>query len=189
MLTVKVIIASTRTERKGPSIAAWIYDVAKKEKEFSIELIDLAAVNLPFLDEPNHPRLQKYEKQHTKDWSKTISNADAFIIVTPEYNYGFPAPLKNALDFVYNEWNYKPIAFVSYGGVAAGTRAVQMLKLVATTLKMMPMVESVNIPFFTKFIDEQGKFNATEEMEKSAVGMLKELMFWGNGLKAMRGSQ
>ncbi|MFZ4620651.1 MAG: NADPH-dependent FMN reductase [Bacteroidota bacterium] len=189
MLTLKIIIASTRTGRKGPSIASWIVEAAAKHPGFKVELIDLAEVNLPFLDEPNHPRLMKYEHGHTKAWSAAVSSADAFVIVTPEYNYGFPASLKNALDFVYNEWSYKPVAFVSYGGLAAGTRAVQMLKLVVTTLKMMPMVESVNIPFFTKFIDEHGTFKATEELEKSADAMLKELLFWAEGLKAMRASR
>lgn len=189
MVTLKVIIASTRTGRKGPSIASWVVDAAKKHSGFSVELIDLAEVNLPSLDEPNHPRLMKYQHEHTKAWSATVSSSDAFIIVTPEYNYGFPASLKNALDFVFNEWNYKPVAFVSYGGLAAGTRAVQMLKLVVTALKMMPIMESVNIPFFTKHIDEQGTFKATEELEKSADAMLKELLFWAEGLKAMRASR
>lgn len=189
MLTVKIIIASTRTGRKGPSIASWIFEAAKKYEGFSVELIDLAVVNLPFLDEPNHPRLQKYEHEHTKAWSALINSSDAFIIVTPEYNYGFPASLKNAIDFLSVEWGYKPVAFVSYGGLAAGTRAVQMLKQVVTALKMMPIVESVNIPFFTKFIDEHGKFNPIEEMEKSASIMFKELSLWGNGLKTMRASR
>jgi len=186
MFKLKIIIASTRPGRKGPSIANWITDVAKQHKEFDVELLDLAAINLPMMDEPEHPRFQKYQHQHTKDWSHIIGDADAFIFVMPEYNYGFTAPLKNAIDFLFFEWAYKPVAFVSYGGVAAGTRAVQMLKLVVTALKMTSLTEGVNIPFFARHIDEHGKFIADEALHKNAEGMLKELLKWAEGLKLIR---
>jgi NAD(P)H-dependent FMN reductase len=139
MYNLKIITASTRPGRKGPALANWIFDVAKKHNEFSVELLDLAEINLPFLDEPSHPRLQKYTKEHTKKWSATIAAADAFIFVTPEYNYGYPASLKNALDFLFNEWAYKAVAFVSYGGIAGGTRCMQALKQVLTALNMVPV--------------------------------------------------
>jgi NAD(P)H-dependent FMN reductase len=155
-------------------------------KEFNVELIDLGEVNLPFLDEPEHPRFKKYSKQHTKDWSEKIQSADAYIIVTCEYNYGYPAALKNAFDFLYHEWNDKPVAFVSYGGIAGGTRSVQMFKQVVTALKMMPLAESVNIPFFTRYLDAEGKFNADENMKKGLEGMLNELTRWTEALKMMR---
>src|ERR1700733_4743838 len=132
MYNLKIIIASTRPGRKGPSIARWVFDSVKADPAFDPELLDLAEINLPFLDEPAHPRLKQYEKQHTWDWSRKIDSADAFIIVTCEYNFGYPAPLKNAIDFLHQEWQYKPVAFVSYGGIAGGTRAVQMLKQVVT---------------------------------------------------------
>ena len=186
MFNLKIIIASTRPGRKGPAVAAWVFDVAKNHEQFNVELLDLAEINLPFLDEPAHPRLRKYEKQHTKDWSAKIDAADAYIVVTCEYNFGFPAPLKNAFDFLYQEWNYKPIAFVSYGGIAGGTRSVQMLKQVVTALKMMPLADSVNIPFFTKYLDEQGKFNADQIQEKALKEMLQELARWTESLKTMR---
>ncbi len=157
-----------------------------KHKEFLVEVLDLAEINLPFLDEIHHPRLQKYEHEHTRSWSRQIDSADAFIVVTPEYNYGFPAALKNALDFLYNEWNYKPIGFVSYGGVAGGTRAVQMLKQVVTAQKMMPLPESVNIPFFTKYLDEEDNFIADEGIIKCANIMLIEMVKWTEALKSMR---
>lgn len=189
MIELKIITASTRAGRKGPAVTSWITEVVKRRQEFNIELFDLAKINLPFLDEPNHPRFRQYLHQHTKEWSKSIDSADAFIIVTAEYNYGVPAPIKNAIDFLFHEWHYKPVAFVSYGGLVGGTRAVQMLKQIVTAVKMMPMLESVNIPFFIKYIDEQGIFHPTEEMEKSAEAMLKELLVWANGLKAMRMSQ
>ena len=186
MYNLKIITASTRPGRKGPALANWIFDMAKKHTEFTVELLDLAEINLPFLDEPNHPSMQKYTKDHTKKWSVTIAAADAFIFVTPEYNFGYPATLKNALDFLYNEWTYKPVAFVSYGGIAGGTRSMQALKQVVTAMKMVPIVEAVNIPFFTKYIDEQNKFNADEIIQKSAEGMLKELGRWTETLQQMR---
>ena len=186
MYNLKIITASTRPGRKGLALANWIFDLAKKHTEFTVELLDLAEINLPFLDEPNHPSMQKYTKDHTKKWSATIAAADAFIFVTPEYNFGYPASLKNALDFLYNEWTYKPVAFVSYGGIAGGTRSMQALKQVVTAMKMVPIVEAVNIPFFTKYIDEQNKFNADEIIQKSAEGMLKELGRWTETLQQMR---
>ena len=186
MYNLKIITASTRPGRKGPALANWIFDLAKKHTEFTVELLDLAEINLPFLDEPNHPSMQKYTKDHTKKWSATIAAADAFIFVTPEYNFGYPASLKNALDFLYNEWTYKPVAFVSYGGIAGGTRSMQALKQVVTAMKMVPIVEAVNIPFFTKYIDEQNKFNADEGINKAAEGMFKELLKWTETLHQMR---
>ena len=181
-----IIIASTRPKRKGPLIANWVLNIAKEYEEFEVELVDLKDINLPFLDEPEHPMLKLYHHDHTKQWSKIIDDADAFVVVTPEYNAGYNAVLKNAIDFLYKEWNYKPIALVSYGGVSAGTRAAQMLKQVFTNLKMMPLAESVNIPFFSKFIDENETFNGDEILEKSANTMFKELGKWTKSLKQMR---
>ena len=103
-------------------------------------------MNLPLLDEPEHPRLQHYRHDYTKAWSATVQRADAYVFVTPEYNHGAPPVLINALDRVFVEWNYKPAGFVSYGGVSAGTRSVVMTKTVLTGLKMVPILEAVNIP-------------------------------------------
>jgi NAD(P)H-dependent FMN reductase len=186
MLNLKIIIASTRPGRKGLAIGNWFHEIALKHPAFNTEVLDLAVINLPFMDEPGHPMMQKYQHQHTKDWAAIINSADAFVIVTPEYNYGFPAPLKNALDFLYKEWNYKPVGCVGYGGVSGGTRAVQMLKLVLTAQKMMPLPEAVNIPFFFKYMDEQGKFNGDEALAKSANDMLNEMNRWAVALKTMR---
>ena len=185
-MLLKIIIASTRPGRKGPALGYWINEIAKKHSKFDVKLIDLQEVNLPFLDEPNHPRFQKYEQEHTKAWSKEIDGADAFIFVTPEYNFGLPATLKNALDFLFVEWGYKPVGFVSYGGVSAGTRAVQMLKQVVTALKMMPLFESVNVAAFTKYINAEGQFVPEEGLEKAAIGMLDELAKWTEALAPMR---
>lgn len=182
---LQVIIASTRPGRVGLPVGRWFFDFARSHPSFDVELIDLAEVALPFLDEPKHPRLQDYQHAHTKHWSETISRADAYVFVTPEYNYGAPAALVNALDFLYNEWNYKPAAFVSYGGISGGCRSVQMLKGIVSTQKMVPLVEAVTIPFVAKLISEQG-FAPTPEVEHSAKDMLDELDKWAAALKPMR---
>jgi NAD(P)H-dependent FMN reductase len=128
MATLQIIIASTRPGRAGLPIGQWFHERALGHGGFDIDLVDLADLNLPFMDEPSHPRLRRYTHQHTRDWSARVEAADAFVFVTPEYNHGFNAPLKNAIDYLHDEWRHKPVGFVSYGGVAAGTRAVQMLK-------------------------------------------------------------
>jgi len=111
--TLQIIIASTRPGRVGPSVAAWFHDRAVKAGDFEVELIDLAEVNLPMFDEPKHPRFGEYVHQHTKDWSATIARADAYVFVIPEYNYGYNAAIKNAIDYLNREWQYKPLGFVT----------------------------------------------------------------------------
>jgi NAD(P)H-dependent FMN reductase len=186
MPKLQIFIASTRPGRAGLPIAEWFHERAVAHGGFEVELVDLAAIDLPMMDEPNHPRLKDYIHQHTKDWSAKVDGADAFVFVTPEYNYGFTAPLKNALDYLHQEWQHKPVGFVSYGGVAAGTRAVQMLKQVVTTLRMLPVFESVNIPFHTQFIDEDGRVQANEVMEQAADAMLDELLRAEGSLRVRR---
>ena len=184
--TLQIIIGSTRPGRVGPSVGNWIYERAVKHGGFDVELIDLAEVNLPMFDEPKHPRFGEYMHQHTKDWSATIKRGDAYIFVVPEYNYGFSAPVKNAIDYLHSEWNHKPVGFVSYGGVAAGTRAVQMLKQVVTTLRMVPVFESVNIPFVQQFLDENKVLQANDIMEDAATAMLDQLLLLSNALATVR---
>ena len=183
---LQVVIASTRPGRLGAPVAAWFAECAREHGGFTVEVIDLAEVDLPMFDEPKHPRLGQYEYQHTKDWSATISRGDAFVFVVPEYNYGFNAAIKNAIDYLHVEWQHKPIGFVSYGGVAAGTRAVQMLKQVVTTLKMVPVFDSVNIPFVAQFIAEDGALHANDIMQGAAKAMLDELMRWETAVKPLR---
>jgi NAD(P)H-dependent FMN reductase len=186
MLKLHIVVVSTRPGRVGPSVAAWFHDAAVRHGKFEIRLVDLAEVNLPFLDEAAHPRLGKYTHEHTKSWSATITAADAFVFVTPEYNYGVPAPLVNALDFVFREWNYKAAGFVSYGGQSGGLRSVQMAKQIVTTLKMMPIPEGVAIPFVSQHRGQDGVFKATDAFEKSATDMLDELHRWAEALRPMR---
>lgn len=183
-----IIICSTRPGRVGPSVARWFYEFASSQNTFDTQLVDLADFNLPLLDEPFHPRMQQYQHAHTKAWSKSVASADAYIFVTPEYNFSPPPSLVNALDYVYQEWNYKPCGFVSYGGVSGGLRSVQAVKSQIITLKMMPMVEGVMIPSVANFINGDGKFQSNETLDKSAVTLLDELLRWTVGLKAMRES-
>ena len=161
----------------------------KTTAPLTFEVVDLAELKLPFLDEPNHPRLRQYVHEHTKNWSAIVDASDAFVIVTPEYNYGMTAPVKNALDFLNQEWKDKPIGFVSYGGIAAGTRSVQQLKQVVTALRMLAVFESVNIPFFTQFIDDEGEVQANEIMVQAASAMLDELARVEAALSQLRQGQ
>jgi NAD(P)H-dependent FMN reductase len=183
---LRIIIGSTRPGRIGPSIGAWIAERAREHGGFDVQVTDLAELNLPLLDEPSHPRLRQYTKQHTKDWSALVDASDAFIFVTPEYNYGFNAALKNAIDYLFHEWQRKAAGIVSYGGVSAGTRAAQMLKQVITALKIMPVPEAVNIPFVAKHLDEDKRFKSTELIDASATAMLDEVQRWTESLAALR---
>ena len=183
---VQIIIGSTRPGRVGPSVAGWIAAAARAHGQFDVEVVDLAEVNLPMFNEPRHPRLREYEHQHTKDWSAIIDRADAFIFVVPEYNYGFNAATKNAIDYLNHEWRYKPVGFASYGGVAAGTRAVQQLKQVMTTLKMVPLFEAVNIPFVQQFLNEDRRLHPNEVMTEAATAMLDELARLASALRRLR---
>lgn len=187
MLKLQVIIASTRPGRLGGAVGEWFFGRAREHGRFAIEKVDLAEVNLPMFDEPRHPRLGQYEHAHTKAWSEIVQRADAYVFVTPEYNHGPPPSLLNALDFVSREWAYKPAAFVSYGGVAAGARAVAAIKPMLSALRMVALFESVAIPFFTQHLDrDTGVFDPGEVQAKAAVVMLDELHRWAEALRPMR---
>jgi len=170
-----VLIASTRPGRVGEAFAHWFIPIAEKHGAFEVELVDLAEVNLPLLDEPRHPRLGRYEHEHTRRWSATVRRADAFVFVTPEYNYGYNAALKNAIDYLHHEWADKAVGFLSYGGVAAGTRAVQQLRQVLSGLRMATAVEAVNVPFAAQFLDENGEVQPNDVILTAADAMLDEL--------------
>lgn len=187
MLHLQVIIASTRSGRKGHHVAAWFEEVAREHGGFEVELVDLAEVGLPLLDEPRHPKLGQYEHAHTRAWSEIVDGADAYVFVTPEYDHTPPASLINALQHLVQEWHYKPVGFVSYGGVSGGTRGVQVTKQTIVALKMMPIPEAVNIPFFKKYLGaESGTFDPGEVQEKAAGVMLGELQKWAEVLRPLR---
>jgi NAD(P)H-dependent FMN reductase len=187
MAKLQIIAASIRPTRIGYSVAQWIYQNAEVQHGFSeVELVDLADVNLPMMDEPHHPRLGNYVHQHTRTWSAKVMKADAFIFVMPEYNFGYSAPLKNAIDYLHAEWLYKPVGLVSYGGVSAGTRAAQMIKQVVSALKMVPATEAVAIPFVQQHLDNNGDFIANETILSSAEAMLDELVRLAEVLRPLR---
>jgi NAD(P)H-dependent FMN reductase len=181
-----IVIASTRPGRVGLPVGEWFAERARAHGGFEIEVVDLAQLQLPLMDEPNHPRLRRYTNEHTKAWSAQADAADAFVLVTPEYNHGFTAPLKNAIDYLHHEWQYKPVGFVSYGGIAAGTRAMQMLKPVLVALKMTPVLEAVNVPFVRQFIDDEEQFRPNEILEQAADAMLDELVRVESALRPLR---
>jgi NAD(P)H-dependent FMN reductase len=182
---LSVIVASTREHRVGRIIADWFVAHASEQHLFEIELLDLKEINLPMLDEPHHPRFRRYEHEHTKAWSAMIDRADAFVFVTPEYNYSAPPALINALDYLWQEWSYKPVGFVTYGGISGGTRSAQMTKLVATTLRMMPLPEAVTLPLVAQHIKD-GKFDSTDKHTGSIAPMLTELRRWTDAMAVLR---
>jgi NAD(P)H-dependent FMN reductase len=185
-LKLHTIICSTRPGRVGPAVARWFHEFVLRHGKFESVVIDLADFGLPLYDEPHHPRLQRYTKEHTKRWSASVAAADAYAFVTPEYNYCPPPPFGNALQYLYFEWNYKPCGFVSYGGISGGMRAVQLEKQLATALKMMPMVEGVVAPMVSQHLDADKNFVSNDLIDASAKGMLDELFKWAQALKPLR---
>jgi NAD(P)H-dependent FMN reductase len=185
MPTLQIIFASTRDGRAGLPLAHWFSARAKAHGAFDVDLVDLRDAALPLFDEPHHPRLRKYAHEHTKKWSARVESADAFVFVAPEYNYGMPPALLNALDYLSHEWAYKAAGFVTYGGVSGGMRSAQMAKLVLTSLKIVPIPEAVSVPFFAKLIDDKGVFDGSAQ-EAHAKAMLDELAKWTGALATLR---
>jgi NAD(P)H-dependent FMN reductase len=183
---LQIVFASTREGREGLPIAQWVRERAQAHGKFEPELVDLKAVNLPLFDEPQHPRLRQYQHDHTKAWSAIVAAADAFVFVTPEYNYGMPPALLNAIDYLSVEWAYKPGSVVSYGGISGGTRSAQMTKQMLPSVKMMPIPEGVSIPFFRNMMNAEGQFVAGEMQEKAITPMLEELSRWTEALATLR---
>ncbi|MGX4688013.1 NADPH-dependent FMN reductase [Streptomyces sp. JNUCC 63] len=179
---LQVIIGSTRPNRAGAPVAEWFAEHARAHGGFDVDVVDLAEVGLPLFDEPNHPMTGNYVHEYTKAWSARVAKAQAFVLVTPEYNHGYPAVLKNALDHLSREWAYKAVGFVSYGGVSAGLRAVQQLKQVVTALRMTPVTDAVSIPFVAQRRDESGAFVGDEVTDAAAKKMLDELLLVGTRL-------
>jgi NAD(P)H-dependent FMN reductase len=184
-LNLLVVVASTRPGRIGLPVSQWFVDVAKEHGGFQVSVADLAEENLPLLDEPHHPRLRRYQHDHTKRWSEKVDAADAIVFVLPEYNYALGAALKNALDYLHAEWNYKPAGVVSYGGVSAGTRSAMALQGVAYSLRLWMTPVAVNIPFVQTLL-EDGVIKASESMTNAAAAMLDELSKLAPALAPLR---
>lgn len=184
MLKVAIILGSTRPGRNGEEVSRWIYEIAKKRSDADFELVDIKDFNLPLLDEPIPPSMGQYSKEHTKTWSTKIDSFDAYVLVTAEYNHGIPGALKNAIDFLFKEWNNKVAGFVGYGS-AGGVRSVEQLRLVMAELKVATVRSQVQLSLFTDF-ENFTKFKPAPFQEKLANTMLDEVIAWGGALKALR---
>ena len=184
-LNIKLIVGSTRANRFSEKPAQWMFDIAKARADFDLERLDLREYELPFFEEPFPPGFAKdnYSNPAIIRWRDKIREADGFIICTPEYNHGYPAVLKNALDTVYHAWSRKAVAFVSWGG-AGGTRGVEQLRLVAIELDMAPIRFAVHIgnPWLIKEVSQID----TEPNRQSAAALLDNLAWWSGALKAAR---
>lgn len=184
MIKVAIIIGSTRPNRIGPGVAKWVYEHAQTRQDARFELIDLLDYDLPLLDEGIPPAQGKYTKEHTKKWAKKIAEFDAYIFVTPEYNHGIPAGLKNAIDFIYKEWNNKAAGFVSYGS-AGGLRSVEQLRLVMAELQIADVRAQVTLSLFTDF-ENFTVFKPADHHAKTLDSVFEQVISWGNAMKKIR---
>jgi NAD(P)H-dependent FMN reductase len=184
MIKVAIIIGSTRPGRIGEAVGKWVFEIARQRSDAAFELVDLAQVNLPLLDEPFPPSMHNYTKQHTKEWSEKVASFDAFIFVTPEYNHGVPAALKNALDFLYVEWNNKAAGFVGYGNTG-GARAVEHLRQTMAELQIADVREQVALSIFTDF-ENFRVFKPAPFQEKKVNALIDQVILWGTALKTVR---
>lgn len=185
-MKLAVITVSTREGRVGDAVGTWFHGYAKEHGGFDeVELIDLKDVNLPVLNEPKHPVMKEYQFEHTKRWAALVDPADAFVFVTPEYDYFVPGALVNAIDYLSQEWSYKPAGLVGYGGISGGLRSIQAAKPLMTSVKMMPLPESVSFHFVQNNLKD-GVLEPERKHEDMARLMLDELVKWATALKPMR---
>lgn len=184
MLKVAIIVGTTRPGRKADTVARWVFDIAARRGDASFEIVDIADFNLPMLDEAFPPSMGQYAQQHTKAWAAKITDFDAFVFVTPEYNHSMSGSLKNAIDFLFREWNDKAAGFVSYGSVG-GARAVEQLRLVMGELKVADVRAQCALSLFTDF-ENFSVFKPQPSQEAAVEAMLNDLIPWGRALQAMR---
>jgi len=184
MLKIAIVVGSTRPGRKADAVAQWVYEFAKQRSDAEYEIVDIADFNLPLLDEPAPPMMGKYSHPHTQAWATKIASFDAYIFVTPEYNHGPSGALKNAIDFLFREWNDKAAGFVSYGS-AGGVRAVEQLRLVMGELKVADVRAQVMLSLFQDF-ENFTTFKPGPHHERSVQALLDEVTAWGGALKALR---
>ena len=184
MLRVAIVTGSTRPGRKNEAVARWVHGLATVRTDAEFELVDIADYHLPLLDEPNPPSSGRYQQPHTKAWAEKIGAFDAYVFVTPEYNHGTSGALKNAIDYLYREWNNKAAGFVSYGS-AGGARAVEHLRLVMAELMVATVRAQVMLSLFTDF-ENFTTFRPDSRHEKEVQTMLDQLVSWGEALKTVR---
>lgn len=185
MIKIAIIVGSTRPGRKADAVAAWVHGLAKQRSDAEFEVVDIMDFNLPLLDEPVPPSQGKYSKDHTKAWSAKIAAFDAYVFVTPEYNHATSGALKNAIDFLYKEWNNKAAGFVGYGS-AGGTRAVENLRLIMGEVQVADVRAQVALSLHTDF-ENYTTFKPASQHEKSVTAMLDQLVAWGGAMKTLRG--
>lgn len=185
MIRVAVVVGSTRPGRKADAVARWVHEIVAKRGDAEVEIVDILDYDLPLLDEPKPPGAGQYAQPHTKVWAAKIDSFDAFVFVTPEYNHGTSGALKNALDFVYREWNNKAAGFVSYGGTG-GIRAVEQLRLVMAELQIADVRSQVSLSLSTDF-EAYTTFKPDPKHEKTLNTMFNQLLAWGTALKTVRG--
>jgi NAD(P)H-dependent FMN reductase len=183
MTKIAIILGSTRPGRNGEAVAKWVRDIAVKRDDATFELVDLADFPLPHFDEPGSPAWGNYQNEHTKAWSAKIAQYDGFVFVTPEYNHSTSGVLKNALDYLYNEWNNKAAAFVSYGSVG-GARAVEHLRLVASELQLATVRAQVAISLMTEF-ENFSVFKPNDYLLPQVDTMLDQLVAWSKALEPL----
>jgi NAD(P)H-dependent FMN reductase len=187
MTKIAIIIGSTRPGRKGEDVARWVYDIAAKRDDATFELVDIKDYNLPHLDEIMPPSLGQYNQPHTQAWAAKINEFDGYVFVTPEYNHSTSGALKNAIDFLYREWNNKAAGFVSYGSVG-GARAVEHLRLVMGELQVADVRAQVGLSLFTDF-ENYTNFNPAAHHEGQVSTMLDQLVAWSEALKSVRSTE
>lgn len=178
------ILGSTRQGRFGETVARWFTDLANKREDMTFELLDLRDWPLPFFDHPKAPTSGEIAPE-ARTWSEKIKMADGYVLISPEYNRGYPAVLKNALDHLWYEWNDKPVGLVGYGGAVGGGRALQQLRQVAMELEMVPVRSEVTLVFARKQFDEQGRIKDDSQI-KSANQMLDQVVRYAEALKELR---
>jgi NAD(P)H-dependent FMN reductase len=185
MLKIAIITGSTRPGRNNEAVTKWVYEAARKRKDAEFELVDIADYKLPLLDEPGPPLYGQYTHEHTKKWSEKIASFDAYVFVTPEYNRSTSGALKNAIDYLFREWNNKAAGFVSYGGNASGGRAIEHLRLIFAELMVATVRAQVMFSLFTDF-ENFSIFKPSSQREKELHAMLDQLVDWGSALKSLR---
>jgi NAD(P)H-dependent FMN reductase len=185
LIRIAIVTGSTRPGRNNEAVARWVHQLASQRPDAEYELVDIADYELPLLDEPMPPIMGNYTKPHTKAWAQKIGSFDGYVFVTPEYNHGIPGALKNAIDFLFREWNNKAAGFVSYGGGASGGRAVEHLRLVMAELMVATVRAQVMLSFASDF-QNYSIFNPLAQREGELATMLNQVAIWARALKGVR---
>jgi len=184
MTRIAIILGSTRPGRNGEAVARWVFDIAKRRGDAEYGFVDIAEYRLPHLDEVDPPSLGTYAQPHTRAWAATIASFDGFVFVTPEYNHSTSGALKNAIDFLYAEWNNKAAGFVSYGS-AGGVRAVEHLRLVMAELQVAGVRAQVALSLYTDFADFS-RFTPADHQLDAANAVLDQVVSWSTALAPVR---